>query len=88
MLISRLCLRKLELYAKKEKRMRITAQNGKAYNVLELQMQGFEVTGRLENGYYITLGKYESLRRTCDVMADATMTNWNDRTATYIMPLE
>lgn len=67
--------------------MIIIAQDGDAYDVTELQMQGCELTGKLrESAYYKTLGRYESEKRTREVMSEATCHNWNGNKASYIMP--
>lgn len=68
--------------------MRVKAQDGCEHDVSQLQMQGNKLFGILKgNGMAILLGKFESRKRTCEVMGECTCTNWNDRTASYTMPL-
>lgn len=68
--------------------MIVKAQNGITRNIYQLQMQGNQLFGILkEDDRAIFLGKYDSIERTSEVMAECTCTNWNDNKASYSMPL-
>jgi hypothetical protein len=68
--------------------MKIINQQGKMCEVFELEQKDCELYGQPKNikKPQVLLGKYNTLKRTLDVMAEAYTLNSKDKKLIYTMP--
>ena len=70
--------------------MKIVNQQGEMCEVFELEQKGCELYGQPKNikNSQVLLGKYSTLKRALDVMAEAYALNSKDKKLIYTMPNE